>query len=89
MFPVKRTVFFEFQFLLGGPPVFAGGIVPPFALAALKRYQFHNLFLTLSHVISYLALNQNRTDDLILTMDMLCQLSYKDELLRFYQVMLR
>jgi hypothetical protein len=46
MLPVKRTVFFKFQLFLGIPPVFAGGIVPPLALAALKRYQFYNLFLT-------------------------------------------
>jgi hypothetical protein len=37
VFPVKRTVLFKFQLLLGIPPVFAGGIVLPLAIAALER----------------------------------------------------
>jgi hypothetical protein len=45
MLSVKRTVFFEFQFFLGVPPVLAGGIVLPLTFTALKRYQFHYLFL--------------------------------------------
>ena len=120
MLSVKWTVFFEFQLFLSIPPVFACGIVFPFALSALERYQLHYLFLTrhilllrlLTSRLFYLyntiaikmqsifisprsykrsaadlqlsftygknrALDQNRTDDLILTMDMLCQLSYK------------
>ena len=111
MLSFKRTVFIEFQFLLGITPVFLGGIIPPFAFAALKRNQFHNLFLA-RHILLlrpcfsslsahapkvwsfklsrrdrlklqgktrkvFPALEQNRTVDLILTMDMLCQLSYK------------
>ena len=89
MLTVKRTIFLEFQLFLGIPPVFACGVVFPLAFAALERYQFHNLFLA-RHFLSpktkmrqtlvcafWSALDQNRTDDLILTMDMLCQLSYK------------
>ena len=42
--PVKRAILFEFQLLLGIPPVLAGGIVFPLTFGALKRYQFHHLF---------------------------------------------
>ena len=84
MFPVKRTIFFKFQLFLGITPVFSGGIVPAFTFAALHANQFHNLFLTRHKLLLrpkygafWSALDQNRTDDLILTMDMLCQLSYK------------
>jgi hypothetical protein len=34
---VKRAILFKFQLLLGIPPVFAGGIVLPLAIAALER----------------------------------------------------
>ena len=100
MFSFKRTVFLKFQLFLGISPVFACSVVSSLAFAALKGYQFHNLFLTRhinnlntkriqirgvfqretpkpKHGVLCLALDQNRTDDLILTMDMLCQLSYK------------
>jgi hypothetical protein len=36
MLPVKGTIFLEFQFFLGIPAVFAGGIIAPFALTALQ-----------------------------------------------------
>jgi len=45
MFPVKRTIFVQFQFFLRIPPVFLGGIIPPFTFAALQRNQFHHLLL--------------------------------------------
>ena len=85
MLPVKGTVLLEFKLFLGIPPVFAGGIVSPFTLGTLEGYQFCYLFLACHILLLNLtkyhgknqALDQNRTDDLILTMDMLCQLSYK------------
>ena len=44
MLPVKGTVLLEFQLFLGVPPVLAGGIIAPLALAALERHQFYRLF---------------------------------------------
>jgi len=49
MLPVKGTIFFEFQFFLDIPAVFAGGVITPFALTALKGYQFHRCFFTSCH----------------------------------------
>jgi hypothetical protein len=46
MLPIKGTIFTEFQFFLSIPPVFLGGIIPPFTLTALERHQLHDLFLT-------------------------------------------
>ena len=54
--PVKRTILLKFQLLLCIPPVFTGGIVFPLALGALKRYQFHHLFLA-RHIPSPVAYN--------------------------------
>ena len=93
MLSVKRTIFLEFQLLLDISSVFGGGIVFPLAISALKSYFLNYLLLTrhnktplnlkttqLSTYSKNPALDQNRTDDLILTMDMLCQLSYKGKL---------
>jgi hypothetical protein len=41
MLAIMRTIFVEFQLLLNIAPVFAGCVIAPFALAALKGYQFH------------------------------------------------
>jgi hypothetical protein len=46
MLPVIRTILFEFQFFLEVAPVFAGGIIAPFALGTLQGNQFHRSFLT-------------------------------------------
>ena len=45
MLALKRTVLLEFQLFLSIPPVLAGSIISPLALAALKRYKFYYLFL--------------------------------------------
>jgi hypothetical protein len=46
MFPIKGTIFTQFQLFLSIPPVFLCGVIPPFALAALKRYQLYGLLFT-------------------------------------------
>jgi hypothetical protein len=51
MLPIKRAIFLEFQLFLSISPVFAGGIVFALTVTALKRYQFHYLFLA-RHILS-------------------------------------
>jgi hypothetical protein len=43
--PVKGAIFLEFQLFLDISAVFTGGIIAPFALAALQGYQFNRCFL--------------------------------------------
>jgi hypothetical protein len=38
MLAIMRAIFLELQFFLDIAPVFAGGIVAPFAVAALQGY---------------------------------------------------
>jgi hypothetical protein len=38
MLAIMRAIFFEFQFFLDIAPVFAGGIIAPFAIGTLQRY---------------------------------------------------
>jgi hypothetical protein len=45
MLPIKGTVLIQFQLFLGVPPILGGGVIPPLTFAALKRHQFHDLFL--------------------------------------------
>jgi len=58
VFPIKGTIFLEFQLFLGIPAVFAGSIVAPFALAALQGYQFNHLLLACHKSTSYVKLNR-------------------------------
>ena len=51
MLPVKGTKFVKFQLFLDITPVFLGGIITPFALAALQGYQFHRGFFT-RHILT-------------------------------------
>jgi hypothetical protein len=44
MFPVKGAILLEFQFFLGIPPVFFGGVILPLTFSALQSYQFHRCF---------------------------------------------
>jgi hypothetical protein len=46
VFPVMGTVFLKFQFFLDITPVFAGGIVAPFAFGTLQGNQFHSRLFT-------------------------------------------
>jgi hypothetical protein len=55
MLPVKGTIFVQFQLFLTIPPVFLGGIISPFTLAALERHQLHSLFFT-RHITSAIPL---------------------------------
>ena len=61
--------------------VLGRSIVPPLAFSARQRDNLFILFLLASHINSKLqnkkALERNRTADHILTMDVLCHLSYK------------
>jgi hypothetical protein len=41
MFTIMRTIFLELKFFLSIAPVLAGGIIAPFAVTALKSYQFY------------------------------------------------
>jgi hypothetical protein len=45
MLPIERAIFVHLKLFLGIPPIFRGGIVPPFTLAALQGYQFNHRFL--------------------------------------------
>ena len=51
---VMGAILLKLQLFLGIPPVLAGCVVLSLAIAALKRYKLHNLFLT-RHV--FLLLN--------------------------------
>jgi hypothetical protein len=44
MFAVEGAIFLEFQFFLGIPPIFFGGIIFPFTLTALQGDEFHRCF---------------------------------------------
>jgi hypothetical protein len=46
VFSVMGAIFLEFQFFLDIAPVFAGGIVAPFTLGTLQRYQLHRCLFT-------------------------------------------
>jgi hypothetical protein len=41
MLSVVRAIFLEFQLFLYIAPIFAGRVIAPLALTALKSYQFH------------------------------------------------
>jgi hypothetical protein len=87
---IPLAVFLELELLGLGLAILGRRIVPALALAAGESDDFYVLLLG-SHIRSFWpgikafayneltvkALERNRTVDLILTMDMLCQLSYK------------
>jgi len=52
VFPLKWTIFLEFQFFLGISAVFAGSVVTPLAFAALQSYQFHRCLFSRHNSIS-------------------------------------